>query len=127
MKTVQLYIVVEKSLYRKKENTRFVGLFVFNEEYLRFYSGTINGSNYINAVFLGIIKGMEMLKEKVNLQILTDDKKILDTLDKNSYLGLRQKLNKYPGKLTWELFSPSDPKGIFILNELQKGLPNIVL
>ncbi|KJS23160.1 MAG: hypothetical protein VR72_03065 [Clostridiaceae bacterium BRH_c20a] len=119
MKDLKLYVVAEKLPYLNCKRTRFVGLLVYNEEYLRLYSGAILGCNSEEAVIFGVLKGMELLKEKVNIDFLTDDQKVIDTLNKSFYSGLKQKLDRYPGKLTCKLFSSNDPKGIFVLNELR--------
>ncbi|MDK2824085.1 MAG: hypothetical protein PWQ67_1922 [Clostridia bacterium] len=68
MKTVQLYVVAKISPFLKGKRTRFVGLFVY-EQYLRLYSGTILGHNSVEAVFFGVIKVMELLKENDNIQL----------------------------------------------------------
>lgn len=119
MKNVQLYLVAEKPPFTNGKGIRFVGLFVYNGEHLRLFSGNIHRKDYNDAVIFGVLQGMEILKEKVNIDLFTDDKKVIDTLNASYYSGLKQKLEKYPGKLTWDLFKPNDPKGIFVLNELR--------
>lgn len=64
MKTVQLYIVAQKPPYFNAKGTRirYVGLLVYNGEHLRLFYGSTIGQDSKDAVFLGVIKGMEILK-----------------------------------------------------------------
>lgn len=120
MKTIQLYLLAEKPPYLNGKRIRFIGLLIYLD-YMRIYCGSVMDKAPLEVILFGVLKGLEFLKQQVNIEVFVEEKKVIDQVNKqHTYSGVFNKIiNKYP-RISWNLYDYNDPKGIFLYNELNK-------
>jgi len=118
------YISAEKPPYQKGGMGKYVGILFYNN-YLRLYSGRISCNNQVDCILYGILKGKELLKQPVDIEILTDIPQVLDYINNSmNYSAPLQKIRKYSGTITWKKIENNDSIGTFLQIILNNHNPN---